>query len=257
MQRPYTQPQDFNDLPQSLLFVWKTTHVLKKSRFTTFDDPLSRQVLTVDCIKTLLEQSLLERGCTLSDFCFNLTCRLCLRNYKKLKLDPALLAYITHVVSKIQNSSASIHSSIEEAKLLGRFPLPSEEALTACLQFFDKRPRISGPLPHQISSSLQLHLQPVSPHPLDGIQERTRRVAPGIEYQRLSAPNQNVCPSECLLSSQDQEPNFDPLYDSYPQDSTTTPPLEPLYTPLFTNPSTSRPLLSAPPGMSIKRQREW
>ena len=251
MQRPYTKAQDFNDLPQALLFVWKSTHVLKNSKFATFEDPLSRQILTVDSIKAILEQSLLDLGCSLSDFCFNLTCRLCLRNFKKLKLDPALLAYLTHVVAKIQNSTAAVHSSIEEAKLLGKFPLPSEETLDACLQFFSKRPRITErPLLHQVSSSLQLHVGPASSHPLDRLQENTRRVAPSYHHQRPQDAAQDLCPPRAYLPAQDEDYGSDHFdYDA--------PHLEPANACLQTPFTDTRPLLSAPPGMSVKRQRDF
>ena len=89
MQRPYTQPQDFNDLPQDLHFVWKSSYVLKNSSISSFADPHTLQLLTLDCIKTVLTQGIQSSNELLSDFCLNLTCRLCLRKFKKLKLDPA------------------------------------------------------------------------------------------------------------------------------------------------------------------------
>ena len=252
MQRPYAKAQDFNDLPQALLFIWKSTHVLKNSRFATFEDPLTRQILTVDCIKAVLEQSLIDLGCCLSDFCFNLTCRLCLRNFKKLKLDPALLAYLTYVVSKIQNSSAAIHSSVEEAKLIGKFPLPSEETLPACLQFFNKRPKIAQrPVLHQVSSGLQLYSHPTDPCPLDRLQEHTGQMAPSLYHQQPRSSAQNLHPPERFLPTQDQDS------DSDHHDLNVAPHLESANTTVSTSFANTRSLLSAPPDMSIKRQREF
>ena len=256
MLRPYTNPQDFNDLPQDLHFVWRSAHVLKNSQLTSFSDPLSQQLLTIDCIKTILEHSLIDRGCSLSDFCFNLTCRLCLRTFKKLKLDAALLAYITHVIAKIQNSTATLHSSIEETKLLGKFPLPTEETLTACLKFYDKRPRIIGTIPHQVTGSLLLHSRPTGPHPLDRLQESSRRMAPSLNYQWPSPSDHDLRPPGFLLPTQEPNLYVDPQYDDLGPPSPDTPPLEPAY-PSFPPPlDSARPLHLFPPGMSVKRQRE-
>ena len=207
MQRPYTQPQDFNDLPQDLHFVWKSSYVLKNSSVSSFADPHTLQLLTLDCIKTVLTQGIQSSNELLSDFCLNLTCRLCLRKFKKLKLDPALLAYVTYVAGKVQGSSAQVHSSISETKLLGHFPIPTETTITQCLNYYDSRPRIVTRLPNNFTHSLQLHQDPAGPNSLGRVQQGPGRVAPGFDHRQFGGSDKVLLPPGYYVPQQTHTPH--------------------------------------------------
>lgn len=136
--RPYTQATDFADLPSALHYLWHTFHFLPNS----FSDQRTQQVLTSDCIKSCLLVSIKSANACVQDFCFNLTCRLCYNKLKALKTsNSALLAYICHVFTKVQSTPKTNHSSVNETVLLGRFPLPTRQAIETCLQFYEARPK--------------------------------------------------------------------------------------------------------------------
>ena len=185
--RPYSQVADFADLPSALHYLWYTFHYLPNS----FPDLRTQQVLTSDCIKTNLLLSINSAKLPVEDFCFNLTCRLCYNKFKSLKTtNAALLAYICHVFTKVQSAPKTVHSSVDEAVLLGRFPLPSRQVIEKCLHFYETRPKTiaNQVAPSRNDSNLQVLQSTSCFNPFPRKQESPKPMGPtlgtGILCQR-------------------------------------------------------------------------
>ena len=138
IKRPYSQVADFADLPSALHYLWYTFHFLPNS----FSDQRTQQILTSDCVKSILLVAVNSAHQSVDDYCFNLTCRLCYNKFKSLKTtNAALLTYICFVFSKVQSTPKTQHSTLDETCLVGRFPLPSKQVIESCLQFYETRPQ--------------------------------------------------------------------------------------------------------------------
>lgn len=136
----YKNPSHFVQLPPRLLNALRTDH----NQPSATGEPTPRQVIVLETIKGILREDLVE-GHIEDFFCFNLLCRLCLRKFKKLDcLSKPLLNYLTYACCKTQSSTADEHTHINENKILGHFPVPSNQVIDECFRIINKEPSAAG-----------------------------------------------------------------------------------------------------------------